>query len=77
MNMLPQILRGGDYLIPRADVLKLLQYQTVSGFEKWRKKQPDFPAPAKRGTGFSSRVYYYRDDIAKWWEGRFVSEAKA
>lgn len=77
MNMLPELLRRGDPLMPRADVLKLLQYKTIAGFERWRKKQSDFPAPAKRGTSFTSRVYYYRDEVAQWWKGRFSSEVPA
>ena len=50
-------------LITRKDVIALLGFRSIHGFNNFLKKHPDFPKPVDRDNSFSVRVCFFKKEI--------------
>lgn len=50
-------------LITRKDVIALLGFKSLHGFNNFLKKHPDFPKPVDRDNSFSGRVCFFKKEI--------------
>lgn len=53
-------------LLTQAEVMSLLSYKSVSGFQYFVKRREDFPRPVRRSKALNSRVFYRRSEIVDW-----------
>ena len=45
------------------DVIAILGFSSVHGFNNYLKKHPDFPKPVDRDNSFSGRVCYFKKEV--------------
>ena len=50
-------------LITRKDVIALMGFKSLHGFNNFLKKHPDFPKPVDRDSSFSGRVCYFKKEV--------------
>lgn len=72
--MVPKILSNGEPFISRNELVRLLGYKSIHGFEKWRKRHTTFPSPVKRVAGFNAKTFFMRDEVLNWWNKFFDEE---
>ena len=60
--------------IPRSEVMAMIGYKSLFGFNSFLKDNPDFPKPVRRTSSFNSRVYYLRSQIKAWSENRLKTD---
>ena len=50
-------------LVTRKDVIAILGFSSVHGFNNYLKKHPDFSKPVDRDNSFSGRVCYFKKEV--------------
>lgn len=60
--------------IPRSEVMAMIGYKSLFGFNSFLKDNPDFPKPVRRTSSFNSRVYYLRSQVKAWSEKRLKTD---
>lgn len=58
-------------LITRKDVIALLGFKSIHGFNNFLKKHPDFPKPVDRDNSFSGRVCFFKKEIEQYLTNTF------
>ena len=53
-----------EELILRKQVMDILGFKSINGFKRFCAVHPDFPAPVARDSSFSSRVCFFKSEVA-------------
>lgn len=68
------LLTDGDAFMPRNEVLRLLGYKSLHGFNRFLRDTPDFPKAIKRINAFNAPIYYLRAQVREWFEKQYLGE---
>lgn len=53
-------------LVTRKDVMAILGFKLLHGFNNLKKNHPDFPKPVDRDSSFSGRVCYFKKEVEEY-----------
>lgn len=61
-------------LITRKEVIALLGFRSIHGFNNFLKAHPDFPQPIQRTDSFAGRVCFFKKEIENYLLKTFKSK---